>query len=145
MIHRSDAGGQYVSLALSKKLLDPGAAGSIGRVGTAYDNALMESPIELYKSELIKRRAIGWDSRKALETATARWVAWFNRERSCTASSATDHPSRSRWSTFKACQGRLREVEVSARPGRFKLTGPSHGSKFTCTGVEGSSVVPSPS
>lgn len=41
----------------------------------------MESTIGLYESELVNRRAIGWDSRQGLETATARWVAWFNRER----------------------------------------------------------------
>ncbi|MFA5552397.1 MAG: integrase core domain-containing protein [Trueperaceae bacterium] len=56
--------------------------GSSRRVGTAHDNALMESAIGLYKTELVNRRAIGWDSRQELETATARWVAWFNRERS---------------------------------------------------------------
>lgn len=81
VIHHSDAGGQYVSLALTEKLLDLGVAGSVGRVGTAHDNALMESTIGLYKTELVNRRAIGWDSRQELETATARWVAWFNRER----------------------------------------------------------------
>ena len=81
VIHHSDAGAQYVSLALTEKLLDHGVTGSIGRVGTAHDNALMESTIGLYKTELVNRRAIGWDSRQELETATARWVAWFNRER----------------------------------------------------------------
>ena len=44
-------------------------------------NALIESTIGLYKTELINRRGIGWDSRQELETATARWVAWFNRDR----------------------------------------------------------------
>jgi putative transposase len=72
---------QYVSLALTEKLLDHGVTGSIGRVGTAHDNALMESTIGLYKTELVNRRAIGWDSRQELETATARWVAWFIRYR----------------------------------------------------------------
>lgn len=81
IIPHSDAGSQYVSLALIEKLLELGVAGSVGRVGTAHDNALMESTIGLYKTELVNRSAIGWDSRQELESATARWVAWFNRER----------------------------------------------------------------
>jgi putative transposase len=48
---------------------------------TVHSNALVESTIGLYKTELINRRAIGWDSRQELEAATARWVAWFNRDR----------------------------------------------------------------
>ena len=81
VIAHSDAGSQYTSLAFTEKLLDLGIAGSVGRVGTAYDNALMESTIGLYKTELVHRRATGWDSREELELATARWVAWFNRDR----------------------------------------------------------------
>ena len=81
VIVHSDAGSQYTSLAFTEKLLDLGFAGSVGRVGTAYDNALIESTIGLYKTELIHRRGIGWDSRQELEAATARWVAWFNRDR----------------------------------------------------------------
>jgi putative transposase len=78
VIVHSDAGSQYTSL---EKLLDLGLSASVGRVGTAYDNALIESTIGLYKTELIHRRGIGWDSRQQLEAATAGWVAWFNRER----------------------------------------------------------------
>jgi putative transposase len=48
---------------------------------TVHTNALIESTIGLYKTELIHRRGIGWDSRQELETATARWVTWFNRDR----------------------------------------------------------------
>jgi putative transposase len=81
IIVHSDAGSQYTSLAFTEKLIDLGFAGSIGRVGTAYDNALIESTIGLYKTELVHRRRIGWDSREELELATARWVAWFNRDR----------------------------------------------------------------
>lgn len=80
LVH-SDAGSQYTSLAYSQKLHDHGLVGSIGRVGTAYDNALMESTIGLFKTELIHARATGWQSRQEVETATARWVAWFNRDR----------------------------------------------------------------
>jgi len=81
VIVHSDAGSQYTSLAFTEKLLDLGLAPSIGRVGTAYDNALIESTIGLYKTELVHRRAYGWDGREDLELATTRWVAWFNRQR----------------------------------------------------------------
>ena len=64
VIHHSDAGSQYTSLAFSQKLLDHGVNGSIGRVGTAYDNALMESTIGLFKSELIHARSTSWCSRQ---------------------------------------------------------------------------------
>ena len=45
---------------------------------TAYDNALMESTIGLFKSELIHARSTSWCSRQEVETATMRWVRWFN-------------------------------------------------------------------
>ena len=57
LVHHSDAGSQYTSLAFTEALLDAGIAGSIGTVGDALDNALMESTIGLYKTELIDRAA----------------------------------------------------------------------------------------
>ena len=81
VIHRSDAGSQYTSLAFSQKLLDHGVNGSIGRVGTAYDNALMESTIGLFKTELIHPREALWASRQEVETALMAWVSWFDRDR----------------------------------------------------------------
>lgn len=81
VIVHSDAGSQFTGLAFSQKLLDYGMAGSIGRVGTAYDNALMESTIGLYKSELIRSSRRAWASRQEIETATTAWVSWFNKHR----------------------------------------------------------------
>jgi putative transposase len=81
VIHHSDAGSQYTSVALSQKLLEHGVQGSIGRVGTAYDNALMETTIGLYKTELVHARHSAWETRQQLETATAAWVRWFNDKR----------------------------------------------------------------
>lgn len=72
---------QYTSLAFSQKLLENGINGSIGRVGTAYDNSLMESTIGLYKTELIHANRRAWTSRQEVETATVAWVNWFNRDR----------------------------------------------------------------
>jgi putative transposase len=49
----SDAGSQYTSIAFTEALQEAGIAGSIGSFGDALDNALMESAVGLYKSELI--------------------------------------------------------------------------------------------
>lgn len=50
--------------------------GSIGSVGDAYDNALAESFVDTYKTELIADRV--WRSQAQLELATVDWVDWFN-------------------------------------------------------------------
>ena len=81
VIHHSDAGSQYTSLAFGENLAKHSLSGSIGRVGTAYDNALMESTIGLYKTELIHANNKQWSSRQEVETATVAWVRWFNHER----------------------------------------------------------------
>src|SRR5271166_3138110 len=56
LIHHSDAGSQYTSIAFTAHLMAEGILASIGTVGDALDNALMESAIGLYKAELINRR-----------------------------------------------------------------------------------------
>jgi len=74
--------GQYTSLAFTDALVESGIAGSIGSVGDALDNALMESTIGLYKTELIDRaRARSWSGRGEVERETAEWVRWFNANR----------------------------------------------------------------
>lgn len=80
LVHHSDAGSQYTSLAFTTALRESGLAGSIGSVGDAYDNALMESTIGLYKSELINRHK-SWTDRGEIERETAAWVHWFNTTR----------------------------------------------------------------
>src|SRR3954464_14168179 len=87
LIHHSDAGSQYTSLAFTEALTDAGIAGSIGSVGDALDNALMESTIGLFKTELIDRQR-SWTGRNQVERETAAWVHWFNTER---LHSATDY------------------------------------------------------
>ncbi|MFJ1455201.1 IS3 family transposase [Nocardia sp. N2S4-5] len=77
LIHHSDAGAQYTSLAFTEALQDSGITGSIGSVGDALDNALMESAIGLYKTELIDRHP-AFTSRAELERETASWVHWYN-------------------------------------------------------------------
>jgi putative transposase len=80
LIHHSDAGSQYTSFRFTAHLVEAGIDASIGTVGDALDNALMESTIGLYKSELINRRG-PWRSLADVELATADWVAWYNAKR----------------------------------------------------------------
>ncbi len=76
LIHHSDAGSQYTSFKLAEHLDAAGIAASIGSVGDAYDNALMESTIGLYKTEIIKPRR-PWKTLSEVELATAEWVDWY--------------------------------------------------------------------
>jgi len=80
LIHHSDAGSQYRSLAFTEALIEAGIAGSIGSVGDALDNALMESTIGLFKTELIDRQR-SWTGRAQVEKETAAWVHWLNTDR----------------------------------------------------------------
>jgi putative transposase len=83
LIHHSDAGSQYTALAFTEELAEAGIAGSIGTVGDALDNALMESTIGLYKTELILpySRTRNWSGVREVERETAEWVRWYNNER----------------------------------------------------------------
>jgi putative transposase len=80
LIHHSDAGSQYTSIRYTDRLADAGAVASIGSVGDSYDNALAESTIGLYKTELVRREG-PWRSVDDLELATLGWVHWFNETR----------------------------------------------------------------
>jgi putative transposase len=80
LIHHSDAGSQYTSFRLATHLAKEKIAASIGTVGDALDNALMESAIGLYKTELIKPRG-PWRTLAEVEIATAEYVDWFNTTR----------------------------------------------------------------
>ena len=81
LVHHSDAGSQYTSIAFTTALIDAGIAPSIGTVGDALDNALMESTIGLYKTELIDRHRPTWTGPSEVEAETAGWVHWFNTDR----------------------------------------------------------------
>jgi putative transposase len=84
LIHHSDAGSQYTSFVFTAHLIEAGLDASIGTVGDALDNALMESTIGLYKTELIKKDG-PWRSLGDVELATADYVDWFNTRRLHTA------------------------------------------------------------
>ncbi|MFI6029197.1 IS3 family transposase, partial [Amycolatopsis magusensis] len=80
LIHHSDAGSQYTSFRFTQHLLDSGIDASVGTVGDALDNALAESTIGLFKTELIKRNG-PWHTAKEVDVATAAWVDWYNNRR----------------------------------------------------------------
>ena len=79
LIHHSDAGSQYTSFAFGQVLDDHRVLASIGSVGDAYDNAMAESFVDTFKTELIADRV--WKTRTQLELAIVEWVAWFNTDR----------------------------------------------------------------
>jgi transposase InsO family protein len=79
LVHHSDAGSQYTSNDYSQALDDHEVLASIGTVGDAYDNALAESFVDSFKTELIRDRI--WRTRSQLELAIVEYVAWFNTER----------------------------------------------------------------
>jgi putative transposase len=79
LVHHSDAGSQYTSFDFQQVLDDHDVLASIGSVGDAFDNALAESFVDSFKTELIRDRV--WSSRSQLELAIVAYVAWFNNDR----------------------------------------------------------------
>jgi len=80
LIHHSDRGVQYVSIRYTERLAEAGIEPSVGSVGDSYDNALAETIIGLYKTELIRQRG-PWRTIDDVEYATLEWVDWFNNRR----------------------------------------------------------------
>ena len=79
LVHHSDAGSQYTSFDYTQTLDDHGVLASLGTVGDAYDNAMAESFVDTFKTELIRDRV--WRTRSQLELAIVEYVAWFNATR----------------------------------------------------------------
>ena len=80
LVHHSDRGVQYLSIRYTERLAEAGIEPSVGSKGDSYDNALAESVIGLYKTEVIRRRG-PWKGIEDVEFATLTWVAWFNSSR----------------------------------------------------------------
>jgi putative transposase len=80
LVHHSDRGVQYLSIRYTERLKEAGIEPSVGSVGDSYDNALAETVIGLYKTEVITRDG-PWRSLEAVEFATLGWVDWFNHRR----------------------------------------------------------------
>lgn len=75
LIHHSDQGVQYTSLSFGKRLEEAGIVPSMGRVGSAYDNALAESFIATLKTELLYRHS--WPTRESARTAIFEYLEGF--------------------------------------------------------------------
>ena len=80
LVHHSDRGVQYVSIRYTERLAEAGIEPSVGSRGDSYDNALAESIIGLYKTEVIRRRG-PWRGLEDVEFATLEWVHWYNTQR----------------------------------------------------------------
>jgi putative transposase len=80
LVHHSDRGVQYLSIRYTERLAEAGIEPSVGSRGDSYDNALAESVIGLFKTEVIRRRG-PWRSLEDVEFATLEWVWWFNYHR----------------------------------------------------------------
>ena len=80
LIHHSDRGVQYLSIRYTERLSEVGITPSVGSVGDSYDNALAETVIGLFKTELIRQQG-PWRNVDDVEFATLRWVDWFNNKR----------------------------------------------------------------
>ena len=80
LAHHSDRGSQYLSIRYTERLADADIECSVGSRGDAYDHALAETVIGLFKTEVIRRRG-PWRSLEAVAFATREWVDWFNHRR----------------------------------------------------------------
>jgi putative transposase len=80
LIHHSDRGSQYLSIRYSERLAEEGVLPSVGSVGSSYDNALAETIIGLFKTEVIRKKG-PWKNLETVEFATLAWVDWFNNRR----------------------------------------------------------------
>jgi putative transposase len=79
LVHHSDRGSQYTSFDYTQTLDDHGVLASVGSVGDAYDNALAESFVDSFKTELIADRV--WQTPTQLELAVVAYIGWFNHQR----------------------------------------------------------------
>ena len=80
LTHHSDRGSQYLSIRYTERLAEAGIEPSVGSWGDSYDNALAESVIGLYKTEVIRHEG-PWRGLEEVELATLEWVWWFNERR----------------------------------------------------------------
>lgn len=80
LIHHSDRGSQYLSISYTERLAEAGIDTSVGSVGDSYDNALAESVIGLFKTEVTNFMG-PWKTISDLEWQTLKWVDWYNKDR----------------------------------------------------------------
>ena len=80
LVHHSDRGVQYLSIRYTERLAEAGIEPSVGSVGDSYDNAMAETIIGLYKTEVIYPKG-PWRNADHVEFETLGWVDWFNNRR----------------------------------------------------------------
>jgi putative transposase len=80
LVHHSDRGVQYLSIRYTERLAEAGAVTSVGSKGDSYDNALAETTIGLFKTEIVNLRG-PWKTPGQVELALAHWVDWYNQRR----------------------------------------------------------------
>jgi putative transposase len=128
LVHHNDAGSQYTSIAFTQRLIAAGVDPSVGSVGDAYDNALAESVIGLFKTEMVKP-AGPWRTAEQLEIATLEYVDWFTRRRLYEACGDIPpaHSWRKRSTPNKHASPRpcSQQPESPDSPGRFTTTWPT--------------------
>ena len=80
LTHHSDRDSQYLSITYTDRLAEEGIDPSVGSVGDSYDNALAESVIGLFKTEVINFMGL-WKSMSQVEWQTMKWIDWYNSQR----------------------------------------------------------------
>ncbi len=95
LIHHSDAGSEYLSIRYGAELAAAGIAPSVGTAGDSYDNALAESIVGLYKTEVIDHLG-PWETPAQVEAATSEWASWYNTARVMRRTAGRPRPGTSR-------------------------------------------------
>ena len=80
LVHHSDRGSQYLSIRYTERLAEAGGVQSVGSRGDSHDNALAESIIGLFKTELIYNKG-PWNGLDDVEFGSLEWVDWWNNRR----------------------------------------------------------------
>jgi putative transposase len=78
LVAHTDRGSQYTSLHYTDRLDEHGIAPSVGSRGDAYDNAMAEAWVAIYKSELVHGRLLDFEH---LEHETLCWISFYNHDR----------------------------------------------------------------
>ena len=107
LVHHSDRGSQYLSIKYTERLAEAGIDPSVGSVGDSYDNALAESTIGLFKTEVIDFMGT-WKSMAQVEWETLKWVNSLvvfetrcTTQNAYTAQSDTSHHKKQRTTSMK--------------------------------------------
>ena len=137
-MHHSDRGVQYVSIRYTERLAEAGIEPSVGSRGVSYDNALAESIIGLYKTEVIRRRG-PWRGLEDVEFATLEWVHWYNTQRLLEPIGNVS-PVEYEMNYYRSQEGslemaRLKYKQSPENPGRFKPTPDERKATLRLTGT----------